>query len=171
MTSNDPQQTIEVDLWLEAFERSGEAWLQVTSGSMAPTLIPGDRVLVKKASAGDVTPGEIIVFWQQDILVSHRLYSKWHRRGRLRLLQGGETNHFGIIDHVALLGRITQATRKNNPLSSLTFTHVRLSFFLSFSSLFFYALDFLGASPLIGYVTKVAVRKLRNNSDLHAMNT
>lgn len=67
---------ISLSQWNKAFEMyiSGrECWLSVASNSMTPTLIKGDRVLIKPCSHDQVSPGDIVLCRVGKMLRVHRL--------------------------------------------------------------------------------------------------
>jgi hypothetical protein len=76
--ANDP------DFWRELVA-SSEYWFEVTSDSMVPTLLPGDRVCVRSQDLPSAT-GEIIVFLHEGRLVAHRCIGDCRFRGDARLL-------------------------------------------------------------------------------------
>lgn len=72
------------DFWRELVAGS-EYWFEVTSDSMVPTLLPGDRVCVRSLDLPSAT-GEIIVFLHEGRLVAHRCIGDCRFRGDARLL-------------------------------------------------------------------------------------
>lgn len=51
----------------------GDVRLMVSGASMLPVLWPGDVVTVRQCAFGEFEPGEIAVFHQQEMLVTHRV--------------------------------------------------------------------------------------------------
>ncbi len=65
-------------------------WLPVLSGSMSPTLIPGDSVLVQGCTAKDCAPGDIIIFRQGATLSAHRFICRVRLPGKTLFFQQGD---------------------------------------------------------------------------------
>lgn len=87
-------------------------WLPVLSGSMNPTLIPGDQVLVTPCNWQQCKPGDIIVFRQGMALTAHRLMLSIALPGRRLLLQMGDDMDSGsIINAQAIVGRCITRSR------------------------------------------------------------
>jgi len=64
-------------------QRAGRAVLGVTSSSMSPRLIQGDRIAVEHVSPRLLWPGDIVVFRSETVgLVVHRLIWRNHPLGR-----------------------------------------------------------------------------------------
>ena len=96
----------------------GDARLQVTSDSMAPTLAPSESVRVTRSP---VRPGDVAVFARQDgVLVTHRLLLRvWLPRflGGPRWLQAGDARPLaaGFIRDAQVLGRVELPARLPRP--------------------------------------------------------
>lgn len=72
-------------------------WLPVLTGSMAPTLIPGDEVLAAPCGWKECSVGEIIVFRHQRSLIAHRLIAEIPFAPGGLLLQQGDGMHRGSL--------------------------------------------------------------------------
>ena len=66
--------------WLEKFANTGSGWLIIISGSMAPLIQIKDQILIKKTTPSHLHIGDIITFWQGNILVTHRVIRKFTKR-------------------------------------------------------------------------------------------
>jgi hypothetical protein len=55
--------------------------------SMSPALFPGDKVYIRK---GLYWPGDIVVFWEEDLLVVHRLLGWWFSPWRWYIVSKGD---------------------------------------------------------------------------------
>lgn len=97
-------------------------WLPVLTGSMAPTLIPGDEVLAAPCSWKECSVGEIIVFRHRRSLIAHRLIAAVpFAPGGLLLQQGDGMEQGSLIRGKALAGRCL-ARRRAGIETSLTVT-------------------------------------------------
>ncbi|MCX5904876.1 MAG: S26 family signal peptidase [Proteobacteria bacterium] len=75
-TDNNPQripQKLVTEAWLRNYEIKKTGWLRLLSGSMAPLINTGDQVLIEKIVPADIGIGDIITFWRNDILITHRV--------------------------------------------------------------------------------------------------
>jgi hypothetical protein len=94
------------DMWVELLQRSEAQWGSLRSGSMAPTICAGERVLVR-AGAPRPCPGDIVLFRKDGQLVVHRLIRRcrasesgvWIEKGDLNPL-GGELAEQDILGTV-----------------------------------------------------------------------
>jgi len=73
---------------LGAQGRGGE--IPIRGTSMSPTLLPGDRLRVVRATVDDVRVGDLVVSLGQTGLIAHRLVAWWRTRGEWQLLTKGD---------------------------------------------------------------------------------
>ena len=73
---------------LSAQGRCGE--IPIRGTSMSPTLLPGDRLRVIRATADDVRVGDLVVWVGQAGPIAHRLVGWWKTRGEWQLLTKGD---------------------------------------------------------------------------------
>lgn len=79
-----PSPTYDPDFWRELIAK-GDFWFRVTSDSMAPTLLVGDKVQVVPLDLPSA-PGEVIVFLHEGKLVVHRCIGDCRFRGDGRIM-------------------------------------------------------------------------------------
>ena len=60
----------------EVVRTFGEVRLRVFGTSMVPSILPGDLVLIRRASLREVSPGEIVLFLQKGRLFVHRVVDR-----------------------------------------------------------------------------------------------
>jgi hypothetical protein len=73
---------------LSAQGRCGE--IPIRGTSMSPTLLPGDRLRVIRATVDDVRVGDLVVWVGQAGPIAHRLVGWWKTRGEWQLLTKGD---------------------------------------------------------------------------------
>ena len=60
----------------EVVRTFGTVRLRVFGTSMVPSILPGDLVLIHKASLNDISPGEVVMFLQKGRLFVHRVVDR-----------------------------------------------------------------------------------------------
>lgn len=79
----------------------------IVSGSMEPTLPVNSLVYVEKASPEDTLPGEIVAFWENGEVVTHRVTE--NRSAERVLITRGDANDmedFDPVPYMNLIGRV-----------------------------------------------------------------
>lgn len=99
----------------ESVAQGQAAWLTVISGSMRPFLQVGDEVRVEKALPDQLSPGDVIVVYDGQTLLTHRFY---HQTAAGQLITRGDSL---IINDppfpaTALIGRVTGRRRHGHLL-------------------------------------------------------
>jgi signal peptidase I len=99
----------------ELLRSTGRVSLEVSGASMLPAIWPGDRVTVQACTVGDLRAGDVISFWRDSFLVTHRVESL---RGE-RILTQGDSAHAGDPPVAAenLLGRVVGIQRGDRDVS------------------------------------------------------
>lgn len=78
--------------------------VHIVSGSMEPWIGTNEVITVQIASIDEVSPYDIVVFWENDIFICHILISKSHNSFQTKALA---TNEFDDpIDNKYLLGKV-----------------------------------------------------------------
>jgi len=54
----------------------GEVRLRVFGTSMAPSILPGDLVLIQRANLEEISPGDVVLFLQKGRLFVHRVVAR-----------------------------------------------------------------------------------------------
>ena len=95
-------------------------WIPVLSGSMSPTLIPGDLVLIVPGNWKKCAVGDIIVFREAHSLTSHRLIGKIRFPGKAFFFQQADgMNHGGFIPVESVIGTCATMRRHNTETTLL----------------------------------------------------
>ena len=81
---------IECDLFLDVLRSFGAARLAVTGTSMLPSVRPGDVLEVRRQSAAEVMPGDLVLFQREGRFFAHRVVEKIRRQGRTLLVTRGD---------------------------------------------------------------------------------
>lgn len=93
--------------WLEKFANTGSGWLIIISGSMSPFIQIKDQILVKKISPTQIHLGDIITFWQGNILVTHRVIRKINKNGNTYFIEKGDVNtNYSRVDAQSIIGKV-----------------------------------------------------------------
>lgn len=104
-----------VDYIKESVLSKKEWSFHVATGSMQPIINPMDRVVVKKCTASDVEPGDIILFERNSALILHRLVRKTVQHGEVILVPKADmayTEEEAFKDR-HLLGRVVRIHKKS----------------------------------------------------------
>jgi len=131
-----------IEMQAEVFEKHGEGWFRIISGSMRPLIEVQDRILAKRVAPSEVQPGDIILFKNSDVLVTHRVIRIFKRNGKTMILQKGDAGgSAGTIAPESVLGKIV-AIEKKGRLLRLDRGYVRfLNGFLGFKNCYWYRLN------------------------------
>lgn len=96
-----------LDLFEELHDKKGSAWLEVLSGSMAPLLDVGDKVLVTKEPAETVKIGDIIVYRASGRLETHRaLGVNKDDSERMFFQKGDNSKNAGYVSKGQYVGKV-----------------------------------------------------------------
>jgi signal peptidase I len=109
----DTRSELKRGLVVEAISSLGEARLPVKGGSMVPSLWPGDIVEVRRRSVAEISPGEIVVFERNGLLVTHRVVEKVGGPERTLLVTRGDALRApdAPVSSEELLGGVTAILR------------------------------------------------------------
>lgn len=108
----------------ESLRSSGYLRLGVTGWSMLPAVLPGDTLLIERASHGEVSDGDIVLFARDRRLFVHRIVSK----GETHLLTRGDAMPQGdspvpVVDVLGKVILIVRGRRSLRPTRSRTLLH------------------------------------------------
>lgn len=109
--------------------------------SMHPAIQEGWKVETEPVKAGDVAPGDIIVFNGQDKLICHRLIGKFKWRNKFYLINRGDSENIGkVLEEKDLRGKVVAVLDIDNkkiegdvwkrPLKPKLVNYIYLPFFL-----------------------------------------
>jgi signal peptidase I len=78
LTDGQENSSIELACGLaeEVVRTFGEVRLRVFGTSMVPSILPGDLVSIRSASLHDISPGEVVLFFQKGRLFVHRVVDR-----------------------------------------------------------------------------------------------
>jgi len=95
------------ELRAEHYKKTGYAWLTVRTGSMEPIISSGDNVLISAVTAGDISPGEIIVFRRNGSLIGHRVLKKRCTGDGICFIEKGDNSDiYGSFQGDDVIGRV-----------------------------------------------------------------
>jgi len=102
---------------------------------MAPLIGSGDRVLVGRVAAEQVSFGDIVVFRRKGDLIVHRVFRKHRTANGLRFSEKGDTRlAFAPVGGEQIVGRVIMVERRGRMLSLTSplsrFTNLALSAWL-----------------------------------------
>jgi hypothetical protein len=93
--------------WLEKFANTGSGWLIIISGSMAPLIQIKDQILIKRTAPSHLHIGDIITFWQGNILVTHRVIRRYTKCGNIYFVEKGDANaNYSWVDAQSIIGKV-----------------------------------------------------------------
>ena len=102
----------------EFFQMKGNGWFRIVSGIMSPLIEINDRVFVKKVNPFEVRPKDIILFKDDDVLVTHRVVNFSRNDGKTMILQKGDaSNHASLISTETVMGKVKAIERKGKFLN------------------------------------------------------
>jgi len=131
-----------IEMQEEVFQKRGHGWFRIISGSMWPLIEAQDRILAKRVAPSEVQPGDIILFKNSHVLITHRVIRIFKRAGKTVILQKGDAGgSAGIIAPESVLGKIV-AIEKKGRLLRLDRGYVRfLNSFLLLKNCYWYRLN------------------------------
>ncbi len=117
----------------EVVRTFGGVRLRVFGTSMAPSILPGDLVLIQRASLRDISPGEVVLFLQKGRLFVHRVVDRKvtatadsHGESYL-ITRGDRLRHDDPpVSSLELLGRIVSIERDNRKVELVAHESNRL---------------------------------------------
>jgi signal peptidase I len=102
----------------EVVRTHGEVRLRVFGTSMAPAMLPGDLVTIRRATLGEVSTGDVVLFLQNGRFFVHRVVGAEMNRAPDRSLdarlitRGDRLRHDDApVDPKELLGRVVSLER------------------------------------------------------------
>ena len=105
--NSNPQKKFVTTAWLDKFAKTGSGWLIIISGSMAPLIQIKDQIFIKKTTPSHMHIGDIITFWQENILVTHRVIRKFTKGGNIYFVEKGDANtNYSWVDAQSMIGKV-----------------------------------------------------------------
>jgi signal peptidase I len=130
------------EMQTELFQKQGEGWFRVVSGSMRPLIDVDDRIFARLVPMAEIKPRDIILFKTPEALVTHRVIKIARQNGRSRILQKGDASAFAsTIPIESVMGKVT-AIEKNGKVLALDQGRIRfLNSFLGLKNCCLYRFD------------------------------
>jgi hypothetical protein len=107
----------------EVVRTFGEVRLRVFGTSMMPALLPGDLATIRRASLGDISTGDVVLFLQRGRLFVHRVVGQAILSGAGRsgepwlITRGDRLRHDDPpVSSCELLGRVVAIERDNRKM-------------------------------------------------------
>ena len=121
MISETHLQSACCDLIADVARNQGQVQLKVAGASMVPALWPGDLVTVRSCDLSELQPGSIVVFRQNERLVTHR-FVRWvdstHGAGDCAVTRGDARSRCDKpVKASEVLGRVESAMRNGRPVN------------------------------------------------------
>lgn len=102
------------ELTAEVIRQFGEVRLKVTGTSMLPSVWPGDMITVRRQSAADLRPGQIVLCYRDRAFVAHRLIAK---HGNLCSTRGDSLRYSDQpFRDEEVLGAVVSIVRQGRPV-------------------------------------------------------
>jgi len=86
----DSRNELKHRLAVEVLRSFGEARVPVIGASMLPALWPGDILEIRRQSATEILPGQLVLYERDGCFVTHRVVEKLHQQGRTLLVTRGD---------------------------------------------------------------------------------
>jgi signal peptidase I len=119
-------------LFLDLLRESGRARLRVAGNSMLPTLRVGDMIVVEALRDTTMRPAEIVVFVQNGIFCTHRVFKSC---GSNVITRGDANRHLDFpVSKLECLARVVAIERKGAKITALS-PRPALSFVMRYSNL------------------------------------
>ena len=108
-TTNGLPLNLVSDKWLKEYEKTGKGWLRILSDSIAPRIQTGDQILIAQVAPSNIHIGDIITFWRNNLLVTHRVVRKVREEGDVYFIERGDRySQHSLIDPQSLMGKVLQ---------------------------------------------------------------
>ena len=74
----------------ELYQKRGQGWFRIATGSMRPIIEPGEKVLVRKITLAAAKLGDIVLYRSGEDYITHRLVGFPTREGKIFYLAKGD---------------------------------------------------------------------------------
>ena len=118
MAAIDGWDSLAYTLLAQRLSSGGSAQLTITAASMAPLLLPGDRVLLAKAPVPALCVGDLVALAASPRPIVHRLVAAPRRKGRRLLVTKGDAaiSYDRQFPPEAFLGHVVSVQRGDKTL-------------------------------------------------------
>ncbi len=125
----------------ELFQKRGEGWFTIISGSMHPLIDINDRVLVRHVTPLEVRLRDIILFKTDGVFVTHRVIQFDRKDGKTMILHKGDSSaHASLIAPESIVGKVAAVEKKGRLLDITAGRGKMLNGFLGMKSCIQYRL-------------------------------
>lgn len=107
---------LQCELASEVLRTSGSLRLGVSGWSMLPALWPGDTLMIERADAEAVQPGDIVLFARNRRFFVHRVIAKNQRDEKIQTRGDAMPNMDPPVSNPELLGRVVSVMRNGRTL-------------------------------------------------------
>lgn len=118
----DTAHALKCELATEVLRSSGKLRLRVTGWSMLPSVWPGETLLVERASADQVSEGDIVLFGRDRRLFAHRVVARRCAAGHTHIITQGDgmRRPDPPVRSSQLLGRVSHIVRNGRHIEPRT---------------------------------------------------
>jgi signal peptidase I len=113
----DAMNALKCELASEVLRLSGKLRLCVTGWSMLPSVWPGDTLFVERASASQVTEGDIVLFGRDRRLFAHRVVRGIDKSSKILTRGDAMPQPDPPVSDDALLGRVSLIVRNGKRMA------------------------------------------------------
>lgn len=120
-TQYSKNEIIEAISSIEAQSKSNEKTLilSIRGTSMSPLLKENDLIKIKYVLPKELRLGDLITYYNNEKLITHRYFGKIGKNGQKRLIEKGDNSFFSIMPENQMIGRVI-AVKRNNHFISLS---------------------------------------------------
>jgi len=160
--NSNPQKKFVTTAWLDKFAKTGSGWLIIISGSMAPLIQIKDQIFIKRTASSHLHIGDIITFWQGNILVTHRVIRKHTKSGTIYFIEKGDANaNYSWVDAKSIIGKVRKIKKGDREINLDTLLWNAINRTIGFSLFSAYVLRVISRkAPFIPEWFKNIVRKI-----------
>ena len=110
------QDAVKRELTADVIRQFGEGQLRVTGTSMLPSVWPGDVITVRRRTAPELLPGQIVLCYRNQAFTAHRLIGK---RNDCLITRGDSLSYDDPpFREAEVLGEVVSILRDGRPVAS-----------------------------------------------------
>jgi signal peptidase I len=113
----DDAHAVKCELAGEVLRSSGALRLQVAGWSMLPAVWPGDVLVIERATTGEVSRGDIVLFGRDRRLFAHRVVAENLENSAILTRGDAMPGPDPIVRENELLGRVSSIMRKGRSIA------------------------------------------------------
>jgi hypothetical protein len=113
-TSRASREEVGLALATEVLQSFGELRFVARGGSMLPSILPGDTLLVRRQPVASIRPGQVVLCRREGAFCAHRVMFKTQCDGRWSFRTAGDalSGEDGPIAEAEFLGRVFAVIRR-----------------------------------------------------------